>query len=58
LDQPDGEAISYVDVPNTGSENEYEKVTAKIKKTQGVHNLFYVFVGGEFRFDSWKFEQI
>ncbi len=57
LDRPDGEAIGYIEVPNTGSENKYKEVTTKINKAQGLHNLFFVFAGKEFQFDSWKFEK-
>lgn len=55
LDRPDGEAIGYLEVPNTGSE--YKKVTVEVKKVPGVHNLFFIFSGKEFQFDSWKFEE-
>jgi arabinoxylan arabinofuranohydrolase len=57
LDNPESEAIGYLEVPNTGSENIYKEVTAKINKVQGVHNLFFIFAGKEFQFDSWKFEK-
>jgi len=32
-------------------------VTVEVKKTPGVHNLFFIFSGKEFQFDSWKFEE-
>lgn len=55
LDRADGSAVGYVKVPNTGSTDKYEEVTAKIKKITGVHKLFFVFAGKGFQFDSWKF---
>ena len=55
LDHADGEAIGYLEVPNTGSE--YKEMTVEVKKTPGVHNLFFIFSGKEFQFDSWKFEE-
>jgi arabinoxylan arabinofuranohydrolase len=57
LDSPDGEAIGYLNVPKTGSVDTYMSVTAEIKKTEGVHNLFFVFAGKEFQFDSWRFDK-
>lgn len=57
LDRPDGEAIGYLNVPSSNNINEFEEVTIDIKKVQGVHNLFFVFAGKDFQFDSWKFKE-
>lgn len=57
LDSQDGEAIGYLEVPNTGSNHHYKNVTVEIKNTRGVHNLFFVFAGEGFQFDCWKFDK-
>jgi arabinoxylan arabinofuranohydrolase len=56
LDKPDGDAIGYLKIPQTGGVNKYQSVTTEIKTVKGVHDLFFVFAGQGFEFDSWKFD--
>jgi arabinoxylan arabinofuranohydrolase len=55
LDRPDGEVLGYMEVPNT--DGIYKEASIEVNKVPGVHNLFFVFAGGEFNFDCWKFKR-
>lgn len=57
LDNLNGELIGTVDVKNTGGWQKWATVKSSVKKTTGVHDVYYVFTGGEgelFNFDFWK----
>ena len=56
LDAPDGEVLGYLKIPQTGKDK-FQDATGKIKKAIGTHNLFFVFAGDGFLFDSWKFSK-
>jgi arabinoxylan arabinofuranohydrolase len=58
LDGVDGELLGTCEVKSTGSSQNWEKRSAKIKKIEGTHDLFFVFKGSNsdlFNFDFWKF---
>lgn len=60
LDQLDGAVIGNVNVQNTGGLQNWNTFKTKIKKVKGVHDLFFVFKGGQgelFNFDAWKFNK-
>lgn len=48
--------LSYLSVPNTGSEDKYVESTATATGATGKHNLYFVFAGDGFLFDSWSFK--
>ena len=54
-DKADGQCLGYVKLPNTGSEDKYEEVKADITGITGVHDLYFVYAGKGFQFDSWSF---
>lgn len=57
LDNLNGELIGTVDVKNTGGWQKWATVKSSVKKTTGVHDVYFVFTGGEgelFNFDFWK----
>lgn len=56
LDNLNGEAIGYLEVPNTDSKDAYVNVTVDVEKVRDVHNLYLVFAGNGCQIDSWKFE--
>ncbi|NLW08500.1 MAG: family 43 glycosylhydrolase [Firmicutes bacterium] len=57
IGDPEGEAIGKVEVPQTGSMEEFVEVTVAVEKVQGRHDLFFVFTGEAFAFDAWSFAQ-
>ena len=58
LDAPDGRKAGQIHVPNT--KFRYEEFTTPLTKCKGVHDLYFVFRGGErqqqnlFNFDWWE----
>ncbi len=59
LDAKDGPVAAAVDVPVTGDWQNWEKVEANVAGAKGVHDVYYVFNGGDsylFNVDWWKFE--
>lgn len=54
-DSKDGDVIGYLEVPNTGSEDTFTEVTVNISEINGVHDLYFVFAGEQYLFDSWSF---
>lgn len=54
-DKADGQCLGYVKIPNTGSEDKYQEVKADITGITGVHDLYFVYAGKGFKFDSWSF---
>ena len=58
LDRIAGTLIGTCSVANTGGSQNWKVQTCKVNKVNGVHDLYFVFKGGEgnlFNFDSWKF---
>jgi hypothetical protein len=58
LDSPEGELLGSLTVEKTGGWQNWKTVTGKVKKTTGVHDLCFVFKGGDgdlFNFDWWRF---
>jgi hypothetical protein len=54
LDEPDGEVVGYLEVPNTNGQ--LVEVSSKmLKSIKGEHHLFFVFTGG-FELDYWVFD--
>lgn len=55
----DGKLLGVCTVSNTGGWNTWEVQAAKISKAKGIHDLYFVFKGGEgdlFNFDWWTLE--
>ncbi len=53
----DGELLGICEVKNTGGLQNWAVQSCKVKKTSGVHDLYFVFKGGDgelFNFDWWK----
>ena len=60
IDKVDGELIGICNIENTGGLQNWKTFKTKVKKINGVHDLFFVFKGeqGElFNFDAWKFSK-
>jgi beta-xylosidase len=60
LDTVDGDIIGASKIENTGGWQNWKTFKTKVKKVNGVHDLFFVFKGeqGElFNFDAWKFSK-
>jgi hypothetical protein len=58
IDGKDGELLGTCKVVNTGGLLNWATVSCKVKKVNGVHDLYFVFKGGNgelFNFDWWKF---
>ena len=58
IDGIDGELMGTCKVGNTGGLLNWSTVSCKVKKVKGVHDLYFVFKGGNgelFNFDWWKF---
>lgn len=55
---PENDALGYLEVPNTGRLNNFVEVTVDLDdEVSGVHDLFFVFMGGSFDFDAWHFHK-
>jgi hypothetical protein len=60
LNYPNGELLGTIDVKNTGGWLNWATVKSNIKKINGVHDICFVFKGGEgelFNFDWWKLKK-
>jgi arabinoxylan arabinofuranohydrolase len=60
LDSPGGNLIGTCDVKNTGGLLSWETSSCKVNKTKGIHDVYFVFKGGEgdlFNFNRWKFNR-
>ncbi|MBO9683196.1 MAG: family 43 glycosylhydrolase [Flavisolibacter sp.] len=58
LNSPDGILIGTCDINNTGGLQSWKKQSCKVKKVKGIHDVYFVFKGGEghlFNFNRWKF---
>ncbi len=58
LDSLTGPLAGSLAVKNTGGWKNWKNQSAKIKNTKGIHDVFFVFKGGEgdlFNIDFWKF---
>jgi len=59
LDNIEGELLGVCDVKSTGGLQNWTVQTCKLKKTKGVHDLYFVFKGEKedlFNFDWWQFK--
>lgn len=59
LDGIDGELLGVCEVKNTGGLQKWAVQSCKVKKTKGIHDLCFVFKGGDgqlFNFDWWQFK--
>ena len=60
LNNPNGELLGTIDVKNTGGWLNWATVKNNLKKINGVHDICFVFKGGEgelFNFDWWKLKK-
>lgn len=61
LDAPDGKLIGVLDVPQTGSLQQWEEAKTSIKGTEGIHDLYFIFRGKRetelFRLSAWQFSR-
>ncbi|MCW0484944.1 glycoside hydrolase family 43 protein [Gaoshiqia sediminis] len=59
LDDKDGLLLGTCEIPNTGDINAWKTFSAKVNKQKGIHDLYFVFRGGDgelFKLDYWKFK--
>ena len=57
LNSADGELLGTLEVNNTNGSNKWAVQSCKVKTVTGIHDLYFVFKGGEgdlFNFDWWK----
>jgi arabinoxylan arabinofuranohydrolase len=60
LNNLDGELLGTLEVNNIGGSNNWSVQSCKVKIAYGIHDLYFVFKGGEgdlFNFDWWKFSR-
>ena len=55
LDSLDGTAIAYVEITDTGSYRDFIEVTVPVKDAVGIHDIYFVFAGSGYHFNSWSF---
>lgn len=58
LGNVDGQLLGVCDIHSTGGAETWKTFTTNVKKVKGVHDLYFVFKGGEgelFNLDYWKF---
>ncbi len=56
----DGTLLGVCEVKNTGGDQSWKMSSAKVKKLEGVHDLYFVFIGDDnnlFNFNWWKFKK-
>jgi hypothetical protein len=60
LDKTNGQLVGTLKVNSTGSADNYQAMTCRVKGAKGIHDLWFVFRGPAqknlFNFDWWKFE--
>ena len=59
IDEKDGELLGVLAVTGTGGDQNWKTLSTKIKKAQGVHDVYLVFKGEDkdlFNFDWWQFK--
>jgi arabinoxylan arabinofuranohydrolase len=57
LDSLTGPLVGICMVPDTGDIANWKTISCPVKHAAGVHDLYFIFTGGEaLRFDWWKFE--
>lgn len=59
IDGVDGRLLGVCKVKSTGGWNNWTSIDCRVKNEMGVHELYFVFTGGEgqlFNFDWWRFE--
>ncbi|MFA5328066.1 MAG: glycoside hydrolase family 43 protein [Prolixibacteraceae bacterium] len=60
IDSIDGALLGNCPVEKSGSIQNWELQSSKVKKVEGVHDVYFVFKGGEgdlFNFDWWRFSK-
>ncbi len=60
MDGKDGSLLGTLEVANTGGDQTWKTVSGKVAKTKGIHDVYFIFNGGEgslFNFDWWKFNK-
>lgn len=60
IDGKDGNLIGTFEVVSTGGDQIWKTVSGRVSQVKGVHDVFFVFKGGEgdlFNFDWWQFKQ-
>jgi hypothetical protein len=60
LGNVDGQLLGVCDIHSTGGAETWKTFTTNVKKVKGVHDLYFVFKGGEgelFNLDYWKFNK-
>lgn len=60
IDGKDGNLIGTFEVVSTGGDQIWKTVSCRVSQIKGVHDVFFVFKGGEgdlFNFDWWQFKQ-
>lgn len=60
IDGVNGKLLGTCGIKNTGGMQTWVTQTCKISKVNGVHDVYFVFKGGEgnlFNFDCWKFKK-
>ncbi|HWT76820.1 MAG TPA: glycoside hydrolase family 43 protein [Mobilitalea sp.] len=55
-DSLDGEVITYTEITNTGSYNDFIEITVPVKEITGVHDIYFEFAGSGYHFNSWSFQ--
>jgi hypothetical protein len=60
IDGKNGNLIGTFEVVSTGGDQIWKTVSGRVSQIKGVHDVFFVFKGGEgdlFNFDWWQFKQ-
>ncbi|NLJ96048.1 MAG: family 43 glycosylhydrolase [Clostridiales bacterium] len=56
-DTLDGQVITYIEVKDTGSFTNYVNVTVPVNHINGVHDIYFEFVGSDYHINSWQFNK-
>lgn len=55
LDHPDSKPYAKIPVPRTQNPGSLSEASVSVESIKGSHNLFFVFEGDGFMFETWKF---
>jgi hypothetical protein len=58
LDAKDGPLVGTLQIPASGSKSGWQELSTAIRNCKGIRDLYFVFRGEGYKFDSWQFERI
>lgn len=57
VDSLEGEIVSYIEITNTKSLDNFIEVTVPVANITGIHDVYFAFAGSGYCLDYWKFNK-